>query len=260
MSTNINNVLFKLNNELIWAPINVIEAINALIDCRKGGCASVHEYIPTTNYVVSPVQNIQFLSRVSTSRLYERRIAALEGLTFGDVADRLDRSNPKLADLSDAELADLFNQRRAMEIASMQKSLDGVRDDAHRQGHDRCYRHIGTGIKVHLVTEKGEDGLMHPVLTDGYPTVKSIMLSALFLTVKTIKEGERKVVNSGAPVLMSNAIKSVLTSPGLNLRTLSLKSDNFTSLSVDHRTLETDPDLREALGDDVISEVIKVAV
>ena len=108
----------------------------------------------------------------------------------------------------------------------------------HRQGHDRCYATITNGIKVHFVTEKNdEDGLMHPTTVNGYPVVDSIMINALFLNVTTITEGERKVVNSGAPVLMGNAISKVLNQRCVGIRTLSLKADNFEKVVIDHNAI-----------------------
>ena len=81
----------------------------------------------------------------------------------------------------------------------MNTTLSGDRSDSHRAGHDRCYAHVADGVKVNFVTEKDKDGLMQPVLTDGLPTAASIMVSYLEINRTTRKEGEYKVVNSGAP-------------------------------------------------------------
>lgn len=228
--------LVKINGTQVWATEKQIQAIRTLEDTRGGGAASVKGYVPSSNWVVSPVQNIQFLSRVSTMKLYERRQKALEALSYGDIAESIAKDE-KLAVMPHNDLVDLFNTRKAQEMASIQKTFDGERNDAHRQGHDRCYVQITQGVKVHLVTEKGEDGLKHPVLVNDYPIVDSIMVSALFLNVTTIQEGERKVVNSGVPVRMSNIIKSVLNQPGMNLKMLSLKADNFESLHIDNNAI-----------------------
>lgn len=213
------------------------KAIKTLNESRKGGCAAVTGYVPTTNWVVPPVQDIQLLTNFSTERLYKRRMEALEAITFADVTDKL-ASDPVLSGKTMAELRDIFEDRKAKQIASLQKSLDGERDDAHRQGHDRCYAHIGD-VKVHLVTEKGEDGLMHPVVDrDGTVRAKNIMVKYLELNVKTREKGERKVVNSGAPVRMGNLIERCLNKRSVGFKTLSLKEDNFESFHIDRKTLE----------------------
>jgi len=73
---------------------------------------------------------------------------------------------------------------------------------------------------------------MHPVLTNGYPTVSSIMVSFLELNRTVVKEGVYKTVNSGASVLMGNAINSLLNQRSVGIRKLSLKEDNFQSLTI----------------------------
>jgi hypothetical protein len=233
---NMTHTVLNLNGTDVLATDKEIAALNILMETRKGGFASVNGYKPSTNWVEAPTQNIQFMSRVSTERLYNRRVKALETLTFADVANHI-ASDTKLAAMSHTDLLALFNDRRQMEVDSMVKTLEGDRSDAHRQGHDRCYVHVTQGVKVNLVTEKGADGLKHPVLTNGLPTVASIMVSALFLNVTTVMEGVRKVVNSGAPVRMSNIIAKAVDKPGLSIKMLSLKPDNFDTLTIDKQTI-----------------------
>lgn len=229
--------LLSLNGTTVNATALEADAIDTLMDTRKGGCASVIGYKPSTNWTVAPTQNIQFLSRISTAKLYARRKAALEALTLSDVAESI-AAEPKLAAMSLGLLNDLFIARRDMEVASIVKTQDGNRDDAHRQGHDRCYVNVTEGVKVNLVTVKGDDGLKHPVLAaNGFPTIASIMVSALFLNTTTTQQGVRKVVNSGPAVLMSNAIAKAMNKPTLSLKMLSLKADNFTALKIDRETI-----------------------
>ena len=228
--------IVSINGTEVWATEKEIAALTILSETRKGGFASAIGYRPSTNWIEAPTQNIQFMSRVSTERLYARRIKALEALTFADVANHI-ASDPKLAAMSHNDLLTLFNDRRQMEVDSMTKTLEGDRSDAHREGHDRCYVSVCQGVKVNLVTEKGEDGLKHPVLTDGIPTVASIMVTALFLNVTTVVEGVRKVVNSGAPVRMSKIIAKAVDKPGLTIKMLSLKADNFDAITIDRETI-----------------------
>ncbi len=232
-------ILTRINETVVFATMEQIAALAILKDTRKGGVASVVGYVPSTNWITKPVQNIQFISRISTERLYKRHIEALNALSYGDIADSIAKDT-KLAAMTHTDLLALFESRRDMEVASKEKTLSGDRSGAHRAGHDRCYLSVDTGIKVNLVTEKGEDGLKHPVLTNGFPMVSTIMISAFFLKVTTVKEGTRKTVNSGAAVRMSDIIKSVLNQAGLNLKMLSLKADNFDRLTIDKNVIVAD--------------------
>ena len=216
----------------VWASPNQAETLQALTDTRKGGFARVYGYKPTSDWVVPPVQEIVMITRFSTEKLYARKVKARNELKFADVLPAIAK-NPKLSAMTVSDLEALFNERKAMEVDSMEQTLDGDRSGAHREGHDRCYLHIDQGVKVNFVTEKGKDGLMYPVLTDGFPTVASIMLSYLENSKVTRVAGVRKVVNSKPPKLMSNAIESVLNKKSVGLKMLSLKEDNFERLVID---------------------------
>ncbi len=216
----------------VWASREQGDTLNILAQTRKGGFARVYGYQPSTGYVKSPVQDISMVTRFSTEKLYVRKIKALDGIAFADVAPAI-AAEPKLNKLPVSEQRKLFNDRKQAMIDSMNKTLNDDRSDAHRQGHDRCYLHIAEGVKVNYVTEKGTDGLMHPVLDNGFPTVASIMVTYLENSKVTRVKGERKVVNSGAPVLMGNAIESLLNDRSVGLRTLSLKEGNFERLVID---------------------------
>lgn len=220
----------------VWASRQQADTLEALTLTRKGGFARVYGYKPSSNYEVSPVQDIVMVTRFSTEKVYERKRKALESITFDDVKDAIARE-PKLKALTVAEQEALFNERLQEMVNSLTKTLNGDRSDAHRQGHDRCYLRIAEGVKVNYVTEKGKDGLMHPVLTDGFPTVASIMITYLENSKVTRVEGVRKVVNSKPPKLMSNAIESVLNKRSVSIKTLSLKEDNFERLVIDNEVV-----------------------
>jgi len=243
--------IITINGERVWATDAECEALRILNDTRKGGFATVHGYVPASNWEkdARPVQDIQFLSRFSVAALYERRIAALTALSFDDVLPAIEKDE-KLKALSEADQRALFVARRTFEVDSMQKTLNGVRDSAQREAHDRNYITVGTGVKVNLVSEANDNGIKVPVLTDGLPTVASIMVSAIFIKVNTVTEGVRKYPNSGNPKRMSNAITGTLNRPGLDMRTLSLKPDNFDRLSIDGESI-----LNEGLHPDVASLV-----
>ena len=114
------------------------------------------------------------------------------------------------------------------------QTLEGDRDDAHRAAHDRCYLTVADGVVIHYATEKGDDGLKYPVILSGFPIVDSIMLNVLELSRNVREPGEYKTVNSGAPVLVSNIIKSILKERGVRKRSrISLKEGKFERLAID---------------------------
>lgn len=220
------------------------QTLETLCEIIKGGIGTIHGYVSTSNRVTPEVSDIQFITAFSIKNLYKRKIAALEGLLYEDVAAAAE-ANDKVAALSESDRVALFEQRKQSEIDSMQKSLDGDRSDAHRQAHDRCYCNVGQGVKIHYITESesyiDDDGKTRkrkvPVLTNGLPTADSIMLSILELNRTIIQKGEYKKVNSGASVLMKNAMLKALNLRSIGIKTLSLKHDNFDRLVVSRHTL-----------------------
>lgn len=229
------SILTDLNGQSFRATAQQAEAIESLTEARKGGIATVYGYRPATNYITPPVLDLQVLTRFSTANLYRRKVAALESVCLNDVLPHV-AADPVLSKLDPDAVQDLFCDRLRDEVDSLNKSLDGDRSDAHRAGHDRCYAHVTDGVKVHFVTERGDDGLMHPVLTDGLPTVNSIMVAHLELSRKVREAGERKVVNSRAPKRMGNAIAKVLNARSVGIRYLSLKLDNFDRVVVSRKS------------------------
>lgn len=129
-----------------------------------------------------------------------------------------------------ASVADQFKFCIDAKLASIEKTLAGERDDAHRQGHDRCSRKVGAGVVIDLVTEK-VDGIMVPVVNpQGLMLVKGIRLQCV-LVKKTVTEAvEYKTVNSGSKVLMDNAIEKLLNSKRVDIRTYSLAEGKFEAI------------------------------
>lgn len=221
-----------VNGNTVNATEQQASVIEKLKNLHAGGFATIKRYIPSTGYTVRPVVDYLFISNFSIAKLYQRRIAALEALKFSDIPYDDVMGAPKLVNLSDDDLRDLFEKRKTFEINSMQKTLDGVRNDARRAAHDRNYIKLN-GCKLNLVTEKNDDGLSVPVAGDGgHYTVASILVPAIVLNTVTVKAGERKMVNSGAPVQMSNLIKRTLKGRTIEMKQFSLKPDNFESLQV----------------------------
>lgn len=205
-------------------------SIEALMETNGGGFAVVHDYVSTSGRVTPETADINFISRFDTEKLYKRRIAAIESVKLSDVIDELS-SHPKFKAETLDKVTEVFNARKAGLIASCQTTLDGDRSDAYRQGHDACYHTLVKGVKVHFVTEKTTDNLMRPVLTNGLPTVDSLMLNIIQVS-KTVKvPGTYKKVNSGLPVLIGNVIEGKLPK-SVKIKALSLKDDKFSSLTI----------------------------
>jgi len=227
-------MLITVNNKTFHADARILASIAVLEEAVKGGFATIQGYKPTTNYIKSPVINVTFTSRFSYENLLKRRLEALEGISFDDVA----LTDPKLTALTTEAAMELFETRKAMMVASANKTLSGVRDDAHRQAHDKFYASISEGVKVHLQTEKVDGETVLVLAKDGNPIANNVMISAIEQSRVVVEEGEYKKVNSGAPVLMTNAITKVFNSRSVSFKTFSLKEGNFDKLTISKNTLE----------------------
>lgn len=217
----------EYNDQKVCLSANQVEALNVLTSTNGGGIATIHDYVSTSGRVTPETANITFISRFSVSRLYDRRKAFLETLVMDDVNFK----EPKLTGLSLDALSEAFTARKATMIASITKTQQGDRSDAHRQGHDRCYHTICEGVKLHFKTFTDSDGLKQPIDIDGYLVVESIMLNIIEISRKVTIPGEYKTVNSGVPVLIENAIQSVMPR-SCKIKAISLKDDNFSSLKI----------------------------
>lgn len=230
-------MLITLGNRQVHMTNGQFDALEALKLCAKGGFATAVGYKPTTDYVKIPTVHIQFVSRFSTAKLYQRRMAALQSVAFND----LDLSHPKLAALTVPQQQIQFADCMKKMLESHQKTLDGDRSDAHRQAHDEFYAPVCQGVKVHLVTEKKDGQTVLVLSEDGNPIVDTVMLSALVIGRKTVVEGEKKVVNSGAKVLMDKAIEKAWGNKHkLSMITLSLKPDNHDCIRIGGEVLDAD--------------------
>lgn len=202
-------------------------ALDILMDTNGGGFATVHGYKSASS---GEIADISFISRFSMEKLYARKREALESMKVEDIIDGI-RENPKIKALTVDALWTAFDERKAALIESIDKTDAGDRSDAHRQAHDRNYAHLVPGVKVNYVTEN-KGGLQIPVLdADGIPTVASIMLSIIQVSKVVKEEGTHKVVNSGVPVILSNAMDRKLPK-SCKIKTISLKDDNFESLTI----------------------------
>lgn len=232
------------------------DTLNALAAMRHGGIGTIHGYRPTTDYVTPPTMDVQVITKFSTERLYSRKAAALAGVTFADVADAI-AADDKLAALPLAAALAAFDDRKASMIASLTKTMDGDRSDAHRAGHDRCYCVTSQGVKVNYVTAKDADGIMQPVLTDGLPVAASIMVGVLEIARKVTQEGVRKAApNSGVPVRIGNAIDRVLNRRSVGYSTRTLKEGSFASFTASGQTITAADVAGHAAGDAIMDAAI----
>lgn len=219
------------------------DTLDKLASIIKGGIGTVNGYVAKSGRVTPEKANIQFVTAFSTDALYERKAAALKDLTYDEVAEFAEQ-HQKVKELSPSNRVALFEERKQQELASLNKTLDGDRSDNYRQAHDRCYCYVGHGVKVHYVTvdEKYiEDGKQKkrkvPDLVAGLPVCDSIMLTILELNREVIEPGEYKQVNSGASVLIKNAMLKGLNLRSVGLKTLSLREDTFDSLVVSRKKI-----------------------
>ena len=230
-------VTLKANDgRMVKMAAHQANAIQQLNNTRKACMSAVEGYQPSTDWEkdARPVQDIQLITHISIENLYKRRLAALQGIEFGDVTSYL-AGTPKLSAMTIKECLDVFNARKAQEIASLEKSLadfagEDIVTDNHREAHKRCYAHFGN-VKVNLVTE-GKPKM--PVIdSDGNVELASIMVPYIELNVKTRQKGVRIERNSGASVRMKQLINKALNKRSTQLKTLSLKADNFEAFRVD---------------------------
>lgn len=207
------------------------DSVKVLAKTRKGGCASVIGYRPSSNWDVVPTHDIQMITRFSYKNMMERKLAALQEINYKDVAEKV-ATDPVLSQLSAAECLKHFNDRKAKLVASLSKGDDEPKN-AHQLAHERVYA-MFDGIKVHLKTEK-VDGIKEPVIENGKCVCETIMVPYLELNVKETSPGVRKVVDSGAPVRMGNHIEGCLNKRSVIYKTLSLKADNFEAFRIDRQ-------------------------
>lgn len=175
------------------------------------------------------VSNYLVRAATGTESVYSSKMAELSALSFADLpAEKLAKWIPSKGKNSFASAEEQFNFCKSAMLTSMEKTLSGNRDDAHRQGHDRCSVQIRAGVTLDLLTEEGADGLKHPVQTnEGELLADKIRLHAVVMREEVLEEGERKVVNSGSKVLMDKVIESCLPSTKTALRTFSLDDGKF---------------------------------
>lgn len=257
-----NNVLYTTDaGEKFWASKEQVEVLDTLKELNAGGIGTIYGYKPTSGYSISPVLDIQVITRISVEALYKRKIAALESVTYDDVKSYIENSdNSKLSTLDPKVAEDLFNDRKKRLVDSMKKTLDGDRSDAARQGHDRNNITVCKGVKVNL-EGRVVDGIKQPDLFNGYPIASTINLMCIEIGRTVRQEGVYKTVNSGAPVLVENLIEKQLNAKSIGLKTFSLDASKFEKIVVAKKSISRD-DIKDAVRmapvsfDSIVDEIL----
>ena len=216
------------------------KVVATLAGTAKGGFACIHGYKPSTGIIDQPIFDVTLISRISYERLCERKLKALDAITFDQVKPILAQF-PKLAKLTESEQRKLFQERLAFMTGQVEADRD--RSSAQHEAHRRNYVTIAQGIIGHLVCER-VDGIQQPVSdSDGVFTLDHVMVAGLPVQKRVIAEGSYKVVNSRAPTVMGQAITRLLPKVSTSYRRYSLKGENFDSVSISHAEIEPDADL-----------------
>jgi len=232
------------NGDKFRCTANQIETIEKLKTIAKGGIGAVHGYVIESNRVKPEKVDMQFIAAFSTEALYKRKATALESLTYDEVAEFAEQHDKVLA-LSKEERVAEFERRKQKELDSINTTLSGDRSDNRRKAHDRMYCSVGQGVRVHFHGVKesyaDEDGKKKsrtvPDMVAGLPVCKSIILNILEIKREVLEEGEYKKVNSGAGVLIQNAMFKALNLRSIGFKSLSLKEDNFDSLVISRKEI-----------------------
>jgi hypothetical protein len=225
---------FTINGTTFNATDSQIDAIVQLQNA-KAGFGAIHSYIPTTDYVESPIQDEQFCAKFNLETYYRKINEAIRALTVADLD--LSKWVPSKGRDACDNAEDQLDLCKAKLMERNIKTLNGHRDDAHRKGHDECHVNVCHGVKVHLVTEKNAEGLKRPVIADnGFPTADCIRVSGLSVRKITVKQGVRKVKKSGSKVLMDNAINKAISSTICRYKSYSLR-ENFAQVTIGGETI-----------------------
>lgn len=217
-------------NTIALANVSVSPSILATLATLENDMVS-NRFTAIDGYRNEQGEVANFLIRAATScgSVYGSTLDELNAVTFESLdADALAKWVPSKGKNSFATAREQFNFCMEAKRASILKTLSGDRSGAHREGHDRCSRSPLAGVTLDLVTEKREDGLMHPITNDkGEFIAKGLRLHGVVIQKAVITEGEKKVVNSGSKVLMDSIIEKAMNAKRVALRTFSLMDGKF---------------------------------
>jgi len=143
---------------------------------------------------------------------------------YDDLAAKAEKAGKSLLELYETAKNDILD--------SLDKTDAGDRSDAHRQGHDTCYAHVGIAT-LHLHTVTGEDGRKVPAIAEnGHMTVEGVMIPNFIVHRRVHVAGEWKPVNSRALTIMKEGIMAALRQYGIRgWRTLNFAKSNYTTVT-----------------------------
>ena len=86
-----NTIIYKNADKPFRCTQAQADTLDRLAAMRKGCIGSVKGYRPTTGYVPgkTPVVDMQIITRFDTSKLYARKVEALNAVTFADAAEAI---------------------------------------------------------------------------------------------------------------------------------------------------------------------------
>ena len=234
-------ILVTYNGNSAWATPEQAQTLAMLANTRGGGFAVVHDYVATSGRTEPEVYDATLLTRFSYRKLVARKIEAIKALTADDIFERM-WDEPKLRGFGISRFIAEFEARRKRELENLAGTSLELSSVVQREAHQRCYLFVAEGVNVHLRTAPDDRGYMQPELGDqGFPIVDSIMLNCIELSRRVSKPGVYKKVNSGMPVLISNAINAELKARGVrSMQRLSLAPGKFSGLSIDNSTILPD--------------------
>lgn len=255
------NTLPAIHNSLpatVNVPAEIEDLLTALSAPKRGHFAYVQGHISglDDDACITPhVSNIMFATNPRYDRYLERLQAKVKRIGFARFAKfiltaklgnstfaaritaKLDEENAKgkAKGKQPVTLAGLFDACKAAKLADYAAKLAGTFTSAAAEAHNTCYATVN-GWKCHLVTATNpETGRKEPVLTNGLPTVRSVMLSFFQVRRWTVTEGEWRTVNSASKTLVNDAIERMTRIP--TWKTFSLQKGNFAKVTLEGETI-----------------------
>jgi hypothetical protein len=180
--------------------------------------------------------NITFCTNPRYDNWLARRKAGVQAVTVNDIMAHPDFK--EIVAKTKGSVPALFDEAKAEVLASLEASQAGD-ENAYSLGQTLTHATYMAGdvpVKLHLVTEKDEDGHKRPVCNAiGLMDVDSVKLPFFEVHRKVTDHGEWKPTNSRALTLMKDAIKDASDVP--DWKELSLGKGNFRTLTLDKATV-----------------------
>jgi hypothetical protein len=209
------------------------ESLETVANVRGGTFAFVSRLVsgtPGKDKCVTPsITDRWFLAMPRYDRYLARLSAAVAHITLADVREALADN----AVSARPDFAALF----ATAIANVGEGYAGTRSDTvgQRAGAVSCYAHFGKA-RVHLVTEKGTDGIMRPVANgEGNMVGDSAMVPFYEIRRRTYQKAVYLPTNSRPLTIVQDAIRDLAhKETGLaEWKALSVQKANYGFITLD---------------------------